>query len=418
LLVPGWLLLLSADCIQITAGITGEEDAMRRFNALLLAAMFFAASCGEDDGGGTEEDSSVKIGVLNPTTGDLSLFGEQSNQGIRLYFESVDNRAGDVDVELTFADTGGDPDQALEQARRLVDREEVDMLMGIVNSAVVVPIAQFAGQRELPLLISIGGAQVATGDERNEFVFRSALANGQQERPLGWYAASELGVSRAATLAWDFLVGEERVRAFTETFTTSGGEITAQESPPLGTTDYGPFVSSLGADATDAIYFFFAGPGAIAFLQQLNQFGILPGPQLLADDYATAGVLGEMGRDAEGLVQAVGYVPSLDNAENQSFLEALGEEGVPGAYVEEGYLSAMVAAAAVESAGSGDADALVESLSGLEINTPSGPLRLDENGQAVRNIYITEVVIRNGEAQQEIMSTIEDVGQDWTSPES
>ena len=97
------------------------------------------------------EPVTVKIGVLNPTTGGLALFGEQSNQGIQLYFDNHEIEG--VEVELVYADTAGDPQQALDQARRLVEQENVDFLMGLVNSAVSVPMAQYADESETPLLI-------------------------------------------------------------------------------------------------------------------------------------------------------------------------------------------------------------------------------------------------------------------------
>ena len=128
----------------------------------------------------TEEPmpTAVKIGVLNPTTGGMAFCGELSNQGIQLYFDN--NRIESVDVELVYADTAGDPQQALDQARRLVEQEEVDFLMGLVNSAVVVPLDQFADEAQVPLLTVIAGAQAPLGPNSSPYVFRSAMANGQQ----------------------------------------------------------------------------------------------------------------------------------------------------------------------------------------------------------------------------------------------
>lgn len=359
---------------------------------------------------------SVKIGVLNPTTGPFAVFGEQVNTGIRLYFDGIGNAVDGTAIELVFADTAGDPQQALDQARRLVQEERVDLLMGIVNSAVVPPLAEFAGQEQVPLVITIGGARVATGENRNPFVFRTAMANGQQDRVLGWYTAEKLGKRRAATFAWDFLVGEERVSGFAETFTAAGGQIVAQQKPPLGTTDYGPFISQVDPSSIDVIYAFFAGPGALAFLQQLREFGVTPGVQVVAADYFTAGVLNQMGEDAVGLVQAGAYADSIDTPENKAFLEAYkaaGNEGMPGVYVEEGYTGALVVAEAIRAAAGGGKQALLDALAATHVTGPAGPLTFDTRGQAVRTCYITRVDKTGSGVTQTILETVPDVSQDW-----
>lgn len=359
----------------------------------------------------------VRIGVLNPTSGGLALFGELANSGINLYFDN--HEIPGVQVELVFADTAGDPQQALDQARRLVQQENVDFLMGLVNSAVAVPLAQFADEEQVPLLIHIAGARVVTGEGRSPYVFRTAMANGQQDRPLGWYTATQLGLTRAATFAWDFLVGEERTAAFVDTFTAAGGEVVAQQKPPLGTADYGPFLSQVNPADIDVIYAFFAGPGAVTFMQQLQEFGFTPGIQVVASGYFTAGVLEAMGETALGLVQSAQYVPVLDTPENQEFLALYDAQigGEPGVYVEEGYLGAMVAARAIEAVGGdlSDKQAFLDALAGLEFNGPAGPFRFDERGQSVRSAYITRVVeAPGGGVAHEVIDVIENVTQDWT----
>jgi branched-chain amino acid transport system substrate-binding protein len=388
----------------------------RRLLTLALVFSFGLVTFGAAAQGTPEVTSTVKIGVSNPTTGAFAVFGEQVNTGIRLYFDGIGNQVGDTAIELVFVDTAGDPQQALDQARRLVQEQNVDLLMGIVNSAVVPPLAEFAGQQQVPLVITIGGARVATGPDRNPYVFRTAMANGQQDRVLGWYTAEQLGKRRAATFAWDFLVGEERVGGFAETFTGAGGEIVNQQKPPLGTTDYGPFISQVDPGSIDVIYAFFAGPGALAFTQQLREFGLTPDLQLVASDYFTAGVLDEMGEDALGLIQAGAYTASLETPENQAFIEAYqaSHEGLPGVYVAEGYLGAMVVAEAIRNAAGGGKQALLDALAATNVVGPAGPLTFDAYGQAVRHCYITRVDQTDGGVTQTVIDTVENVSQDWT----
>jgi branched-chain amino acid transport system substrate-binding protein len=400
---------------------------MKRLLTLLLAVTFaftgLGAAVAQDATpvASPEAGGAIKIGVLNPTTGSFAVFGEQVNAGIQLYFDSIGNEVAGAPVELVFADTAGDPQQALDQARRLIGEEGVHLLMGIVNSAVVPPIAELAATEEIPLILSVGGAQVATGPDRSPYVFRTALANGQQDRVLGWYTATALGKTSAATFAWDFIVGEERVGGFADTFTAAGGEIVSEQKPPLGTTDYGPYISQVDPTSIDVAYAFFAGPGALAFAQQMADFGLTPNVGLVASDYFTAGILGEMGNTALGLVQAGGYTPGIDSPENAAYIEAFqasGQDRLPGTYDYEGYLSAMIVADALERAGGiADEQAFLDALAATDVTTPSGQFTFDGQGQAVRTIYVTEVVEGDGGPVQQIIETVEGVDQNWTPAE-
>jgi branched-chain amino acid transport system substrate-binding protein len=364
---------------------------------------------------------TFKVGVINPTTGSFAFFGKEVNTGMRLYFNSIGNRVGGVQIQLVEADTAGDPQQALDQARRLVQQEKVDMLTGVVNSAIVLPVAQFADQAKIPFLVTVGGVVEATGPNRSPWLFRTGFANGQQDRPLGWYAAAKLGIKRAATLAWDFIAGAQHVDAFAETFRAAGGEIVSQQKPPMGTTDFGPYISQIDPNSVQAIFAFVSGPAAISFAQQLRQFGFTPKLTLLAPDFFTAGVLGQMGDAAEGMVQAGGYTPELDNPENRKFVDAYSKEtgGEPGVYAEEGWLGAQVIAAAIKEVGTqiSDREKLRQAFQNVRLSdTPGGALRFDSRGQAIRDTYITRVVKGSKGLGHQILEVIKDVGQDWQPP--
>lgn len=411
---PLVILLLLALALSACAGSAVSEGADESEAA--EAVVEEAAEAEAEEAVEEAEPTMVKIGVLNPNTGGLALFGDQSNLGIQLYFDN--NTIDGVEVELIYADTAGEPQQALDQARRLVEQEEVDFLLGLVNSAVSVPLAQYATEAEIPLFMAIAGARAAL-DGTYPYVVRTGMANGQQDGPLGWYTATEIGATQAASFAWDFLVGAERAGAFAATFVEAGGEIVAEVKPPLGTTDYGPFISQVDPESIDVIYAFFAGPGAIAFTQQLGEFGYTPDIQVVASGYYTAGVLGVMGAGAEGLIQSTQWVSGLDTAANAAFLSYFDATvgGEAGVYVEEGYLAAEVAAQAIAAAGGDVSDkaSFMETIKSLNFESTAGPFRFDENGQSVRTAYITEVVVNaDGSVSQKIIATIEDVDMNWT----
>ena len=370
------------------------------------------------------EPITVQIGVLTPTSGSLAANGEDVNKGINLFFDSIANTASNVTIELSFADTAANPEQALEQARRLVEQEDVDILLGLVSSSVAVPLAQFAGENQIPLIVAVaGGTPVITGPERSPFVFRTGITTGQLEPPFGWYVSTELGYERAATFAWDFSSGHARADAFAETFTAGGGEVVSQQFAPLGTTDFGPFIGQINPDEIDVVYAFFSGPAAISFVNQMSEFGLTPGLKIVGPGFITESeILPSMGSAADGIISATHYTPAIDGAENNQFIELYQATGgdLPGTYVESGYLASQVTVAALEAiAGDmSDTQGYLDALQSLEIEGPGGTFRFDERGQGIRNVYIIEVVEDDdGNLNHALLEVLEEVTQDWTIPE-
>jgi branched-chain amino acid transport system substrate-binding protein len=363
---------------------------------------------------------TIKIGVPTPTTGSLASNGADVNTGIELFFKSIGSQAGGKTIELLFVDSAGEPQQALDQSRKLIGEDQVDFLVGIVNSSAAIPVAQLANDEQVPLIVAVaGGTPVITGPERSPYVFRTGITTSQQEPVLGWYTATTLEKKRATVFAWDFAAGDARAAAFTEAFTAAGGEVVSEQRPPVGTTDFGPFISQVNPGDIDVIYAYFAGPGAVSFVQQLRQFGFTPDVQVVGPGFLTEGeVLAAQGEDAEGIITATHYTPQIDNPENAAFLELYEKEhgSAPGTYVEAGWLAAQVAAHAIDAVGGdlSDTEAFLQAIAATELNSPSGPISFDDHGQVVRNLYMTRAEKGEGdEMTLAVVDVIEKVTQNW-----
>lgn len=365
----------------------------------------------------------IKIGVLTPTTGSLASNGEDVNTGISLYFDSINNMVDSTLIELVFADTAANAEQALEQARRLIEQEQVDFLLGIVSSSVVVPVAELVNELHIPLIVAVaGGTPVITGPDRSPYVFRTGITTEQLEPPFAWYVATELGYSRAATFAWDFGAGHARADAFKESFVAAGGEVIYELWPPVGTTDFGPFIGQFNPGDVDVAYAYFAGPGAIAYVNQMSEFGITPDTPLVGPGFLTEfEVLPAMGDSAVGIISATHYTPVADNPANQHFIALFqsmkGDNSLPGTYIESGYLASLVAAEAIADVGGdlSDTQTFLDALQAEEVEGPGGAFHFDDHGQGVRNVYIIKVVnADDGSITHQIIDVLESVTQDWS----
>src|SRR5205085_8178754 len=74
---------------------------------------------------------TIKIGVINPYSGQFADTAAQIDNGIKLYMKQHGDSAAGKKIEIIRKDTGGpNPDVAKRLAQELVVRDKVDILAG------------------------------------------------------------------------------------------------------------------------------------------------------------------------------------------------------------------------------------------------------------------------------------------------
>lgn len=374
--------------------------------AALLAA---TAACGggslggsEDDGatGGGEAGGTVRVGLVIPQAGVYTPLGEDMQQGWDLWLEQNDSMMGDYQVETVVADEGEGPDTGVPAIQRLLQEDQVDVVVGIVNSATALgAAAQFAEAQKL-LLVANAGAGAITGDASSPYVWRTSFTNAQVAAAMGEHLAAE-GVGPVYVMAPDYAAGQEVVAGFTEAFEGGGGTVAGQALTPFGTTqDYQPFLSGIRESGAAATFVFYSGAEAVSFVQQYDAFGLKATVPLYGSGFLTEGsVLDAQGASALGVQTALHYSTEIDNDANAAFVEAYeaAYDEPPTVFGMTTYDTANVLADALAEAGGLSGDELSAALEGLgEIeDSPRGPWSF--NGQTPeQSIYLREVTDEGG----------------------
>jgi branched-chain amino acid transport system substrate-binding protein len=305
-------------------------------------------------------------------------------------------------------DDAGNPSQGLERVRRLVERERVNMLVGITSSAVAYAVRNYIDQRQVPLIImGSSGANDLTDRLGSPYIFRTSFSNRQLGGPFGPYACNRLGYKKIVIMASDFVTGHEQSSAFESQFRRAGCEVVKKIMVPLGTTDFAPFLSQLGSTDANAMWAMFLAADGIAFVKQYDALGLkaklpLIGPAGLND----TSVLGAMGKSGLGIASPIFYLPALDSPENKAFVEsyrqAYGSD--PGSTAVSGYIAAQAIAAALEAI-SGDVEnkqAFLKALRSVKVQTPMGPFEFDNKQNVVFDLYLGKVVLKGSVYDLEI----------------
>jgi branched-chain amino acid transport system substrate-binding protein len=251
----------------------------------------------------------------------------------------------------------------------------------------------------------------------NPWFVRATSTSSQCAHPLGEYAAKELKYKKMITIADDIAYGQEMCAGFQRVFEDNGGQIIQKIFPPLTVPDYGSYVGQL--KSADAIFLGFAGSNGFRFLRQFVEYGqkdklpVIGGMTALDE-----AVLRNMGDEALDIITTCWYSAELDAKPNQTFAPAFRKEfGYdPGFYAASTYVNGAVLEAAVKAVNGNveDKPALMAALRSANVVTARGPVKFDDLGNVVGNVYLRKVTRKDGRLVNSVFKTYPDVSQFWT----
>src|SRR5207244_10019812 len=138
-----------------------------------------------------------------------------------LYWNQIGNKAGGRRVEIVAESiTSNKPDEGLTKARKLVERDRVHLLCGIIETPVALALRSYVIEKKIPLVINNAGADALTQKQRSDYIFRSSFSNTMASHPLGEWAFKQ-GYRKMVLLASDFAAGHEHIGGVARTFTAA-----------------------------------------------------------------------------------------------------------------------------------------------------------------------------------------------------
>ena len=357
----------------------------------------------------------IKIGVLLPSSGVYAGLGNDQKLALELGFDDFGREVAGRPIELIHADTQSKPGSGLAQIKKLVLRDRVDVVVGIISSAVAGAVRDYVHNAQVPLILSNAGNDDLTGAQCSPWILRSSFSNSQISREMGpWMAAR--GFNNVFLMAFDYLAGHQAMEAFRGGFVAAGGTVVGEEYPPLGETeDFGPYLAKVKAADPDAVYVFFAGGPAIKFVKEWAAFGLKGEIQLAGAGWLNSALyINAQGMDAAGSLGILNYVPSIDTPENHAFQEnfraAHGRDASE--FGVAAYDSARIIVEALKATGGNttDKEALVAAMQATRFDGPRGPFRIDpRTNNVIQNVYIFEVQAQGDGVAAVVQDVIADV---------
>jgi len=357
-------------------------------SALAAAALVFSSLAIAQTG------SKLKVGLMLPYTGTYAALGNAIENGFRLYLSEQGGKMAGREVEFFKVDDESDPSKATDNVNKLVKRDNVDVLVGSVHSGVAMAMAKVAKETGTLLIVPNAGADAVTGPMCATNIYRSSFSNWQPGYAMGEVMAKK-GIKKVATITWKYAAGDEAVRGFKEGFEKGGGTVVKELNLPFPTVEFQALLTDIAAAKPDAVFSFFAGGGAVKFVKDYAAAGLKKAIPLYGSGFLTDGTLEAQGADADGLLTALHYADSLDNAKDKSFRLAYAKayKLQPDVYAVQGYDAAQILAVGLK-ATQGDTGKKAEFAAAVEaarIDSPRGPFTLSRAHNPVQDIYLRQV---------------------------
>ena len=326
-------------------------------------------------------------------------------------------------VKFIVEDTQGSPRVGLTKATKLVEKDKVHVIGGVVVSGIAYAIRDFLDQARVPLVISMANAGGLTRKRRSPYIFRTFASGGTGSHYMAQFLYREKGVRTALFSGVDYAYGHEHDEMFKAEFERLGGKVLFSNFAPPGTADFAPYVAELIKHKADGVHFVYSGADGIRFVKAANAYG-LKKKALLSNWGATSAGHGLeiQGDAAVGLYGMSTYNFNLDTEANKRFLELDKKKGGRLWFDNldaMGYVAAQPVLIALKKVKGNieNKEAFLNALRGAKWESPAGPLWFDQRHQ---NILVNLIIGRVqklkgpiGEYQNEIIRILKNVQDPW-----
>jgi len=351
-----------------------------------LIALSLGLACAS---GFAQNDATVKVGLLSTLSGPGAGLGVDIRDGFQLAVKLSGGKFSGKEVDVIVADDQASPDVGRQTADRLVKRDKVDFMTGIVFSNVMLAVGAPTFQSKTFYISANAGPSQLAGEQCNPYFFSASYQNDNMHEAVG-KVVTDKGFKKVALIAPNYPAGKDAIAGFKRFFK---GEVASETYTTLNQLDYGTELSKLRATKPDAVYIFLPGGMGINFIKQFVGAGLskditLFGPGFSGDE----DVIKAVGDPMLGMFNTSQWGHDMDNAANKKFVaefeKAYGR--LPTLYAAQGYDAARLIEAAVRDSKGNleDKAAVRKALEAAKFDSVRGAFKFNSNHFPIQDYYL------------------------------
>jgi branched-chain amino acid transport system substrate-binding protein len=338
----------------------------------------------------------VRIGIMGDMAGPYSgNGGPGSALAARMAIEDFGGKVNGKPVELVVVDDQNKPDVGLNAARKWLDVDKVDAIVGGSASSIALGVQTLMKENQKPYLIAGTVTDLLTGKNCSPMSIQF-LVDTYSLPKAGVQTLLNQGVKSFYFVTVDYAFGAAFQAAATRFIEEGGGKVVGSVKHPLGTTDFSSYLLQAQSSGAKAIVILNAGLDLSNALKQAAEFKIASSGQSVAVFGMTINSVAAMGLDvAQGLqITDPWYWDRTDEtrAWANRFM-ARNANNAPPTYIMAGTYSAVTHyLKAVQAAGTDEGPAVVAKMKATPINDMTAKnVMIREDGQALRPVYAVRI---------------------------
>jgi branched-chain amino acid transport system substrate-binding protein len=220
-------------------------------------------------------ETAIRIGMVDPLTGVYAAPAGNEVMGAKLAIEQMNAKGGILgrQVELLVEDSANDVGTGVQKARKLIERDQVNFIIGDVNSGIAAAIAQVTSEKKILHIVSGGHTDTITGKDCKWNVFRVCNTTRMEANAVTDLLFNKYG-KKWHFITPDYAFGHTLYQACSDNLKKLNGTVTGNELTPLGTTDFSAYLIKARAANPDVLLLLVQGSDMINCLKQIVQFGL------------------------------------------------------------------------------------------------------------------------------------------------
>ena len=340
-----------------------------------------------------DAQSPIRIGASLSLTGTYAKLGNYQHEGYRLCQKDLNAKGGLLGrkVEFVVYDDQSLPPTGVRLYEKLLTDDKVDVVMGPYSSPVTEAVANVTEKYRKVMVSPLAATtSIFRKEPRRKYVFMMLTpAEGYFEGLLDM--AVKRGLKSVAVINEDTLFSKAAAAGTVALARKKGLQVVFQEAYPKASTDFSALLTKIKAANPDVLAAATYFDDAVALSRQLKELNVNPKMYGVTIGGDLPEFYDTLKSTAEYVYGATQWEPVLDYPGNREFVDSYKAEfkREPSYFAASGYAGCLVFAEAVRRAGSLDADKVREQILKLELRTPFGDFKVDQDGVQIAHTMVT-----------------------------